>query len=137
MVLFILSNAIKDASEAAIEEEGLIRTLRQKEEFHKFNQAIKDEVTPWVKETYSDLIQKNNRRFYHVGNIIEKSETPLMVGALLGAGGYLATGEDEAFWKAAAFGTGAITLGKSVGSIVSRLKSSNIVVVIYLLINCN
>ena len=113
----------KDASEAAIEEEGLIRTLRQKESFHKFNQAIKDEVTPWVKETYADLIQKNNRRFYHVGNIVEKSETPLMVGALLGAGGYLATGEDEAFWKAAAFGTGAITVGKSVGSIVSRIKS--------------
>ena len=58
------------------------------------------------------LYKKNNRRFYHVGNIIEKSETPLMVGALLGAGGYLATGEDEAFWKAAAFGTGAITVGK-------------------------
>ena len=54
------------------------------------------------------------------GNIVEKSETPLMVGALLGAGGYLASGEDENFWNAAAFGTGAITVGKSVGSIVSR-----------------
>ena len=113
----------KDANQGAIEEEGLIRTLRQKESFHKFNQAVKDEVTPWVKETYSDLIQKNNRRFYHVSNIVEKSETPLMVGALLGAGGYLASGEDESFWKAAAFGTGAITVGKSVGSIVSRIKS--------------
>ena len=48
----------KNASETAIEEEALIRSFRQKEAFHKFNQAIKDEVTPWVKETYADLIQK-------------------------------------------------------------------------------
>ena len=113
----------KDANEAKIDEEALIRTFRQKESFHKFNQAIKDEVTPWVKETYADLIQKNNRRFYHISNIVEKAETPLMVGTLLGAGGYLASGEDENFWKMATFGAGTITLGKSVGSIVTRIKA--------------
>ena len=113
----------KDVNEARIDEEALIRTFRQKESFHKFNQAIKDEVTPWVKETYADLIQKNNRRFYHISNIVEKAETPLMVGTLLGAGGYLASGEDENFWKMATFGAGTITLGKSVGSIVTRIKA--------------
>ena len=113
----------KDATETAIDEEALIRSFRQKESFHKFNQAIKDEVTPWVRETYSNLVEKSNRRFYHINNIVENAETPLMAGALLGAGGYLAGGEDQDFWRMAGLGAGTITLGKSAGSIVTRLKS--------------
>ena len=112
----------KSASAAEIEEEALFRTFRQREQFNKYRQRIEDEVGAYSKEAYNELVQKANTRFYHISNIVQKSETPAMVGALLGAGGYLASGEDEQFWKMAAVGAGTITLGKTMGSYMTRLN---------------
>ena len=112
----------KYSNDKQISEEALIRNTRQKDSFNKFNERVKDEVGVWTKSAYTDLIKQYNKRFYHINNLVKKAETPAMVGGILGVGGYLAGGEDEDFWKMAALGTGAITVGKSVGSIISRIK---------------
>ena len=112
----------KLASEAEIQEQALFKTFRQREYFNKYRQRIEDEVGSYTKEAYSELAQKANTRFYHVSNIVQKVETPAMVGTLLGGGAYLASGEDEEFWKMAAVGAGTITLGKTMGSYMTRLN---------------